>query len=414
MGFSSWKTLSSNAQFGKPLFSVNSEMLDARIVIARTIYGFELVIEPPRKVLVINLNRKSFTRTREIQKVQNCDNHRCVPLVDKILPITIRVSIGSAIHLGLISGTMDAKPTTAYLLTYVKGKCTANCTFCAQARESSSRAELLSRVTWPLFPIVQVTEAIANSWNKGELQRVCIQTVNHSGIFLDTLAIIKMIRSVSDVPISVSCMPFIKSEMEKTRKAGAERLGIPLDATTKELFNKVKGETAGGPYRWEKHLQALKEASEIFGKGRVSTHLIVGLGEVDCDILEMVQTLTDIGVYPSLFAFTPIRGSKLENTIQPSFRRYHKIQLAHYLITKGITKFERMSFDSDGYLISFGVDGELLRKIALSGLPFMTSGCPGCNRPYYNERPGRRIYNYPVRPQPEEAERLVRETLEEQ
>ncbi|MCJ7634788.1 radical SAM protein [Candidatus Bathyarchaeota archaeon] len=334
--------------------------------------------------------------------------------MDKNLPTTIRVSVGSAIHLGLISGTMDAKPTTAYLLTYVKGKCKANCTFCAQARESSSRADLLSRVTWPLFPTGQVTEAIANSWSKGELQRVCVQIVNHSGIFLATLAIIKMIRSVSNVPISVSCMPFSKSEMEKLCKAGAERLGIPLDAVTKELFDDVKGETAGGPYCWEAHLQALRDASEIFGNGRVSTHLMVGLGEVDRDLLEIVQTLTDIGVYPSLFAFTPIRGSKLENTLQPSFRRYHKIQLAHHLITKGISEFERMSFDSDGYLISFGVDGELLREIALSGLPFMTSGCPGCNRPYYNERPGRRIYNYPVIPQPEEAERVVKEILEEQ
>ena len=26
---------------------------------------------------------------------------------------------------------------------------------------------------------------------------------------------------------------------------------------------------------------------------------------------------------------------------------------------------------------------------------FETSGCPGCNRPYYNERPGGMLYNYP-------------------
>jgi len=29
------------------------------------------------------------------------------------------------------------------------------------------------------------------------------------------------------------------------------------------------------------------------------------------------------------------------------------------------------------------------------GEAFQTSGCPGCNRPYYNERPGGFIYNYP-------------------
>jgi len=29
------------------------------------------------------------------------------------------------------------------------------------------------------------------------------------------------------------------------------------------------------------------------------------------------------------------------------------------------------------------------------GEPFQTSGCTGCNRPYYNETPGEELYNYP-------------------
>ena len=26
---------------------------------------------------------------------------------------------------------------------------------------------------------------------------------------------------------------------------------------------------------------------------------------------------------------------------------------------------------------------------------FQTTGCPGCNRPFYNEAPGGEVYNYP-------------------
>ena len=67
-------------------------------------------------------------------------------------PNAVRVSTGTAIVLGLAQGKLDAEPTTAYLMTYKQGKCTANCGFCPQARGSKSSAEMLSRVTWPTFP----------------------------------------------------------------------------------------------------------------------------------------------------------------------------------------------------------------------------------------------------------------------
>jgi len=336
----------------------------------------------------------------------------CFP-VDEDLPSLIRVSIGSAIHLGLASGAMDAAPTTAYLLTYVEGKCVANCAFCAQARESSSRGDMLSRVTWPPFPTKDVVDAVARSWNRGKLQRTCIQTVNHPTVFVETLATVRAIRDAAAMPVSVSCMPFSRVEMERLRDAGVERMGIPLDAATVELFDRVKGRAAGGPYRWDDHMGALGDAVSVFGRGRVSTHLMVGLGEVDRDLLGMVQAMIDMGVYPALFAFTPIAGSRLESKPQPDLRRYHRIQLAHYLITTGVSTFGGMVFDSEGGLTSFGVGEGLLREVAGTGLPFMTSGCPGCNRPYYNERPGGKLFNYPARPKAEETAKIMEDILGE-
>jgi biotin synthase len=54
-----------------------------------------------------------------------------------------------------------------------------------------------------------------------------------------------------------------------------------------------------------------------------------------------------------------------------------------------------MKFDDNGRVINFGVSSSLLGKVVESGTPFQTSGCLGCNRPYYNEKPGGLIYNYP-------------------
>jgi biotin synthase len=56
-----------------------------------------------------------------------------------------------------------------------------------------------------------------------------------------------------------------------------------------------------------------------------------------------------------------------------------------------------MSFNENGLLVNFGVDGETLMRVIETGEPFLTSGCSDCNRPFYNEKPSGPIYNYPRR-----------------
>jgi len=319
------------------------------------------------------------------------------------IPKTIRVSVGSAIVLNLIHGKLDALPTTAYLLTYRSGKCSANCGFCPQAKTSKSRADMLSRVTWPPFPIERVLSGIEDAVKKKEtIKRVCIQALNYPTVLKDILNLVNEIRVRVAVPISVSCQPLQPKEMQELMEAGVDRISIPLDAATEELFNKVKGPLAGGPYLWEKQREALRNAVQIFGKGRVGTHFIVGLGETEKEMVEAIQWCVNLGVYPGLFAFTPVSGTALENQPQPPLSQYRRLQLTHHLITKGLVRCENMSFDGDGRLTDFGVSTKQLRKVIRDGSPFVTSGCPDCNRPYYNERPGGPLYNYPRQPLPKE------------
>lgn len=321
---------------------------------------------------------------------------------ERLLPEKIRVSIGSAIVLGLIRGMLDAKPTTAYLLTYQPGKCHANCGFCPQARTSRSRADMLSRVSWPTFPTEQVLHRIEHVAKKGTIKRVCIQALNYPTVFDDVLSLAREIHSRVRAPISISCQPLDRRQMKTLADVGVDRVSIALDAATKELFDRVKGALAGGTYVWEKQRKALKEAVQILGKGSVTTHLIAGLGESEREIIQTIQWCVDIGVYPSLFAFTPMPGTALENHPQPPLGYYRRIQIARFLITKGKTRYGKMRFSQDNRLIDFGVPKEIVRRVIRTGRPFRTSGCPGCNRPYYNERPGGPIYNYPRQPLREE------------
>jgi len=321
---------------------------------------------------------------------------------DQHLPENVRVSVGSAIVLGLLKGKLDAPPTTIYMLTYREGKCLANCGFCPQARTSTSRADMLARVTWPVFPAAQVIEKISLLAGEGDVKRVCVQALNYRTVFHDILSLTVAIRSRANVPISVSCQPFTKAQMKELAEAGVERISIALDAATRGLFEKIKGIQTRSPYAWERQRQALEEAVEVFSKNQVYTHLIVGLGETEKEIAEAIQWCVDSGVYPSLFAFTPIPGTALENMQQPPIEAYRRVQLARYLMVQGRALYQNMKFDEAGRIIEFGVPKTQLEEAVLQGKPFYTSGCPECNRPYYNERPGGPMYNYPRSLMPKE------------
>jgi len=331
--------------------------------------------------------------------------------VENTLPENIRVSLGSAIILELLRGKLDAMPTTAYLMTYRKTKCTANCSFCPQAIGSYGRADMLSRVSWPVFPTRRVLDGIERLIEDGKIKRVCLQALNYPEVFMHLLSIVKAICPRVDVPISISCQPLDHKNMEQLADAGVERIGIPLDAATEELFDHVKGCFVGGPYVWKSQFKLLSEAVKVFGKDKVSTHLIVGLGETEREMVETVQRCVDMGVLPALFAFTPVPGTVLENRFQPPISVYRRVQLARYLIFLGVTRCENMKFDGKGHISNFGANMEALIEIIQTGKPFLTSGCPYCNRPYYNEKPSGPIYNYPKPLTQKESEKTLEELM---
>ncbi|MEM2104235.1 MAG: radical SAM protein [Candidatus Bathyarchaeia archaeon] len=315
--------------------------------------------------------------------------------LERIIPEKVRVSLGSAIVIGLLDGKLDALPTTAYLMTYRRGKCLANCRFCPQAAKSRGRADMLSRVSWPSFATERVLVGIEEAVRSGVVKRVCIQALNYPDVFIHILSLVKAVSHRVKVPVSVSCQPLNLENVKRLAAAGVERISIPLDAVTEEIFDKVKGFSAGGPYDMKRQLFLLEEAVKVFGIGKVSTHLIVGLGETEREMVNMIQRCVDMGVLPALFAFTPVAGTALENRKQPPIQQYRRMQLARHLIFHRLATANIMKFNGGGCLTDFGVSSQILGQIVESGEPFMTSGCPDCNRPYYNEKPSGPIYNYP-------------------
>ena len=306
-------------------------------------------------------------------------------------PGRVRASLGTAVRLGLIDGNTDSDFVTAFLMTYHPDGCTANCTFCPQARTSSAPRHLLSRIGWPDFPLPHVVAALART--RG-LQRLCVQCLRYPEMVDDVTAIVRAALAARHLPVSVSIPPVPRHDLVRLRQAGVERVGIAMDASTPTLFDRVKGRAAGGPYSWDTHIDAIHDALRVFGPGRVTTHLIIGLGESETEAADFIFDMLDLGVTVGLFAFTSIRGTALAGRRQPDIGTYRRVQVIRYLATAGAITREQVSVDPNGHIHLDMPRDRLVARLE-SGDAFRVSGCKGCNRPYYNERPSGPMYNYP-------------------
>ena len=323
------------------------------------------------------------------------------------LPVrVVRLSVGTLTQIFDGVEHVPVRCTTAYLMTYRRAKCTANCAFCPQARESNSSADLLSRISWPETDLESALDALPEAEG---FERVCIQCLNYPRVVEDVVYLVQRIRSVTDLPISIAIGPISEQQMERLRTAGVNNIGIALDAATPEIFDKVKGRERRSSYTWEKHISALRTALRVFGKGHVTTHLIIGLGESESEALCFLKQMGRMGVTVGLFAMTGVKGTALEDMPPPPLPVYRRVQVARYILANNILLPEQLYINERG-TIAVDIAPEKLREILATGEAFQTSGCKGCNRPLYNERPSGPLYNYHRPLTQEEIEQAIRET----
>lgn len=293
----------------------------------------------------------------------------------------IRLSLGSAIELGLICKKNDIPPTTAYIM--IGKSCNNKCSFCSQSVGSSSRKDKLSRVIWPEFSKEDILEAI-NKYKGSNIKRICIQSMYSEEAHKEVEEFILYIKDRINMPISLSAKIESKEDIKRFMNYGVDKIGIAIDACNKELYENIKGNS------YEEKIKFIIDMANEY-RGRISSHIIVGLGESHRDIYNIYTYLKKNNVTVSLFAFTPVKGTKMENISQPDIKDYRRIQLMTYMIDKGYG-LEYFLF-KDNYIKNITIDENIKLDIN-KGYPFEIKGCKNCNRPYYNERPGGTIYNY--------------------
>ncbi|HYM62935.1 MAG TPA: radical SAM protein [Thermoanaerobaculia bacterium] len=323
-------------------------------------------------------------------------------------PEYVRISIAAAMAIGLKSGRTYRDvhcDCVNLLLNYPEG-CFANCSYCGLARERPGLAQdnTFIRVGWPVFATDEVAAKVAE--HEESVGRVCIAQVQDPRAYRDLIDVTERIRRRSEVPISALVMATLLDEekLVRIRKAGADIIGVGLDAASEEVFYRTRGRGVRGPHSWAQHWEILRAARRLYGPHKVNAHVIVGLGETDRELIDLFYQLRSEQIEAYLFSFNPEPGTAMADEPRAPITRLRRIQLTKYLIEQRDLPREAIHFDAAGQIQQVRASAAFIETAIATGTPFMTNGCPdrngklACNRPFGSYRPGEEFRDYPFQP----------------
>ena len=335
-------------------------------------------------------------------------------------PDYVKISHATAMSLGLMRGRMyrGAVNRCANLLVHYPEGCSAGCAYCGLSKKRSGTYADKSfiHVAWPVYPMGEIVNSINDS--PPYVRRVCISMITNGKCRSHTIEIARILSNKTGLPVSVLVAPTIikKDDLIAMKEAGVDKVGVAVDLATPELFERYRGKQVSGPHKWSKYWDILGESVEIFGKYNTGAHLMVGMGETERQMSEVISKLWGMGVMSHLFSFFAEKGSELTDRPQPPWPVYLRIQMARYLIEEGLISLSDIVFDETGRITDFGLGPVKLQQIIKKGTPFMTTGCidkngqVACNRPFGNCLPDVRQWNYPYHPDEEEID-LIRANI---
>lgn len=147
----------------------------------------------------------------------------------------------------------------------------------------------------------EVLSIVDDVLRAGSLKAISLTSGVEISIGDEVERVLKLLPALKkyNVPIGVSVYP-TEGCSRKFYDAGVDEVKYNVETMDKEIFPKVCGDLS-----LDYILNRLKEAVEVFGKNKVFSNFIIGLGESDASVREGVETLAKIGVIPILRPVNP-------------------------------------------------------------------------------------------------------------
>lgn len=135
----------------------------------------------------------------------------------------------------------------------------------------------------------------------GNLKAISLTSGVETSIEGEVERVLKLLPALKkyNVPIGVSVYP-TEGCSRKFYEAGAFEVKYNVETMDREIFKKVCGDLS-----LDYILDRLREAVDVFGKNRVFSNFIIGLGESDDSVRDGIETLAQMGVIPVLRPVNP-------------------------------------------------------------------------------------------------------------
>jgi biotin synthase-related radical SAM superfamily protein len=196
---------------------------------------------------------------------------------------------GKPIVTGKLEPTLSHCPEQAYLT--ISGRCIYDCKFCP-----------VPKLDGEVKGLDRILQLVEEAKQTGSLRAISLT----SGVeqspeeeVKKAVEIVKALRERYDLPIGVSVYP-TNTSSEDLKAAGATEIKYNVETMDPEIFAK----NCPG-LSLEYILKSLEKAVKIFGKNRVTSNFILGMGESDECVLEGVARLAEMGVIPILRPISP-------------------------------------------------------------------------------------------------------------
>jgi radical SAM protein (TIGR04043 family) len=182
------------------------------------------------------------------------------------------------------------------------------CRFCAI--EASLAAGATTAVKTP----AQLAEVAEAAVRLDGVRQMVMTTGTTNGRDRGARHLARCVRAVTEavpgLPIQVQCEPPAPQDLDaitELKDAGATAIGIhveSLDDAVRRRWMPGKATVAMSQYD-----AAWAEAVRVFGRNRVSTYLLVGLGEDPDELVDGALRLAARGVYPFVVPYRPLAGT---------------------------------------------------------------------------------------------------------
>jgi biotin synthase-related radical SAM superfamily protein len=220
---------------------------------------------------------------------------------------------GKTIATGLLEPALSHCPEQAYLT--ISGRCIYDCKFCPVPK-------LNGEVKVPN----EILRLVEEAKSTGRLKAISLTSgveKSSEDEVRKAVEMVKVLRARYNVPMGVSVYPTDTSS-EELKQAGATEIKYNVETMDPDIFVRY---CPGLSLNYI--LKSLEKAVKIFGKNKVSSNFILGLGESDECVLSGVTRLAEMGVIPILRPISPHPLRKGEvNVERPSAERLLRLAKA--------------------------------------------------------------------------------------